>query len=386
MNLAEDIAGAFLVLLAGVDLFLTVFNYDGFTFLAGRYQGFVWRLTILVTAALPPRPRRAARSLGSAMLVPATVALWLGLEISGFALIYQSGLVSHGLHPTQRLAPGFGSAFYFSAGVISTLAFGDLVPHGAVYQAVTDLQAITGLATFTLALGYVVTAFGVLGNLDTLHNTVTRHARDPERPSSILARHYRGGAPAELTDLLQALSDQLEAYDNGLRRYPVVFYFHTRRVARSVPRVFSTLGSLLAHIRWGLPADDAMADDPWLVVLLEQYASTMSRLQRSFVGPREAEPPPIPTAEEFGAAYRRGSGDDSVVAFRALQDRTRAATGLPADPDEDADRAYERFREWFFFHHRNAAVLDRVSRRLGYGREPMVGATAPGPANAPAAG
>ncbi|HET6873757.1 MAG TPA: hypothetical protein VFH70_03210 [Acidimicrobiales bacterium] len=114
----EDVAGAALIAVAALDLLLTVFNYDGFNFLAGRYQRACWRGVLLLTSLLPSRPRRGARSLGSAMLVPATVALWLSIEISGFALLYHGGLVSHGLHLTQPLAVGWGSAFYFSAGVI----------------------------------------------------------------------------------------------------------------------------------------------------------------------------------------------------------------------------------------------------------------------------
>ncbi|HET6873758.1 MAG TPA: hypothetical protein VFH70_03215 [Acidimicrobiales bacterium] len=128
------------------------------------------------------------------------------------------------------------------------------------------------------------------------------------------------------------MSERLESYDEGLRRYPVVFYFHTRRLARSIPRVFDSLGGLMEALRWGLPAGSAMSDGPWVHVLLEQYDSTLDRLQRSFVGPRSLEPPPAVTPAEFAEAYRSGAGDASAVGFRDLQDRTRAAAGLAAPP------------------------------------------------------
>lgn len=364
-------AGIVLVTLALVDLFLTVFNYDGFTFVAGRFQRLLWRFLRGFTRPLPERARHAALSLGSAAMLPATVAYWLAIEVAGFALIYEHGLDTHSFDITQRLAPGIGSAFYLSAGAISSLTFGDLIGRTAVYQAALVTETIFGLATFTLALGYVVTTFGVLSNLDALHNTVRRHAPDPARPSSILSRHFRGGQPSELSDLLQSLSGSLEAYDEGLRRYPVVYYFHTRRVSRSIPRVFWSLGELLAQLRWGLPPDVAIVDDPWLAALLSQYSTTMDRLRRSFVGPDPMEEADPVDAVSFAAAYSARSGqplpDDAWVAsFISTQERARAAAGLAAPPDDDIGHAYERYREWLGFAWHRSAVLERIADRLGY--------------------
>lgn len=66
------------------------------------------------------------------------------------------------------------------------------------------------------------------------------------------------------------------------RRYPVVYYFHTRRPARSIPQIFSSLGRLVALLRWGLPAQEPMTDDPLLAALIGEYGTTLERLQRSF--------------------------------------------------------------------------------------------------------
>lgn len=368
-NLALVVAGMAIVALALVDLFVTVFNYDGFTFLSGRYQRALWRIGVTASAVLPPKPRAAARSLGSALLLPATVAWWLAAEITGFALVFASGMHTGGFHLASGARPGLGLAYYLSAGAETTLTFGDAIPAKDLYRALVDLQTVAGLATFTLALGYLVTTYGVLDDLDSLHNTVRRHARDPSNPTSILARHYRGGVATELTDLLQVLSERLESYDDGLRRYPVVFYFHTRRPARSIPQVFATLGELLAAIRWGLPADDPMAADPWLAALLEQYSATIARLQRSFVGPERLQPPTRATVEEFRRAYQEQpalGGEDQVGRFRQLQDRTRRATELPLPPDGDLDQTFGRYQQWLEFDSRQRQILDQVRSSLGY--------------------
>jgi hypothetical protein len=375
-DLALGALGALLVLVALADLFLTIFNYDGFNSLANRLHAGLWRVMRGLSRPLPNRLRHTALSLGSASMLPATYVLWLGLEITGFALIFLPGIAAHGssagfaLHGASH---SLGTAYYLSAGAISSLTFGDVLPVSGLDRALVDVETIVGLTTFTLALGYVVTTFDVLRTLDGLHSTVRRHAEDPGKPSSILARHFRGGQPTELPDLLGSLADRLEDYDQGLRRYPVVYYFHTRRLARSTPRIFHNLGRLLALLRWGLPTDEAMTNDPLLAALLDEYQTTLDRLQRSFVGPPDLEPPTPADRENFDRAWSQQgtalAGDrNDVGAFRELQRAAREAAGLGEPPATPDDAMYEQYRDWLPYAKRNAVVLDRIADALGYDR------------------
>lgn len=376
IDLVESTAGLALVAGALFDLFITVFNYDGFTFVAGRFQRLFWTLLRTWSRLVPGDGRHAVLSIGSAAMLPATVALWLAAEICGFSLIFLPGLAHHAFHLSDGVVPGTGSALYLSAGAITSLTFGDLIAKTGPYQAALVVETVIGLATFTLALGYVVTTFGILETLDKLHNTVRRHASDPHLPSSILTRHYRGGEPSELPGFLQSLSDLLEDYDEGLRRYPVVYYFHTRRVDRSIPRIFWILGELLAQLRWGLPASEAMVDDPWLAALLSQYGATVDRLRRSFVGPESLGSWPRAGRAEFVRVYLAaadGGGDrprTSPATFWAMQARARSAAGLGPPPDPDLTTAYQRYLEWREFDHRRDVILSRVAQRLGYDEAP----------------
>jgi hypothetical protein len=366
-SLALAALGALIVVAAALDLFLTVFNYDGFNFVAVRFQHLLWKLLRTASRVLPRRARHSALSLGSAAMLPATVALWLGLEITGFALMFERGVRTGGFK-TSGVGSSIGDAFYVSGGAISSLTFGDVVPRGTWERAAVDLETILGLATFTLALGYVVTAFGALGALENLHGRVRRHAEDAGRPSSIIARHFRGGQPSDLPSFLQALGDDLESYDQGLRRYPVVYYFHTRRLRRSIPFVFESLGQLLALLRWGLPRSEPMTQDPFLHALVDAYDTTLERLRRSFVGPRPLDVPEPLSREEFAVSSKstHAGGARGIAAFRQLERRALAAAGW--SPDDDDETRYERYREWFPFAYRRHVVLDRVADALGYDR------------------
>jgi hypothetical protein len=367
---ALDAGGALIVLVACFDMFLTIFNYDGYTTLATIFHRGWWKLARAVTRPLPARLRPIALSVGSASMLPATVALWLGLEITGFALLFDSSL-GGGAFVLRGAAPSLGTGFYLSAGAISSLSFGDVVARGAADRAFVDLETIVGLATFTLALGYVVTAFGILGALENLHGRVRRHTDRLDRPESLLYRHFRGGSTSDLPAFLQALSDDLESYDQGLRRYPVVYFFHTRRTRRSIPHVFAAIGDLVALLRWGLPKDEPLAKDAFLIALHDGYEQTLDRLRRNFAGPKPITTPQPVGRDEFAA----GSDDAGVRAFRDLQERGHAAAQAAAGGDLDAD--YERYREWLPFAHRQHLILDRVADTLGYERPRTVFEGAP---------
>jgi hypothetical protein len=363
-RLALAAGGALLVLVALGDMFLTIFNYDGYLTLTTIFHRGWWRLVRILAAPLPEKLRDLVLSVGSASMLPASVGAWLGLQITGFALLYYSGLEGNAFRLTGT-AGSLGTAFYLSAGDISSLTFGDVVAREGLYRALVDLETIVGLATFTLALGYVVTAFGVLGTLGTLHGRVRRHADDLQRPESIVRRHFRGGSPSDLPSFLQALGEDLDAYDQGLRRYPVVYYFHTRRPERSLPHVFTALGDLISLLRFGLPADDPVAEDPFLAALHDGYRITLDRMRRSFVGPRPIELPTPLDRERFAEAWENEGTDAVVDAFRRLDALTREITDAA---DQGTDEIYARYEGWLPFAYEQQVVLDRVAGRLGYPR------------------
>ncbi len=275
-QLAVGAAGGLLLVLVLVDLFVTIFGYDGFTFLAPRAHRALWALMRWATSWLPKRPRRTLLALGSAGLLPATIALWLGLEMAAFAMIYVPGLASGGFVVAPHAGRGAGSAFYLSGGALTSLTFGDYIPRAPLDRAMLDFETVVGIATFTLAITYVLSAFDALAKLRSVHARVRRNAVEPHRPSTILERRYRSGDASYYSDFLQAIVEGLDEYDEGLRRFPVAFYFHTRRTERSMPLIMAALGQLIELSRWGLPSSEAITRDPNLLALVEGYSTRMA--------------------------------------------------------------------------------------------------------------
>ncbi len=365
--IAAGVIGGVVLLVTLADVFVTVFNYDGFTFLAGRFHRLFWHGLRRGTSWLHAGNRASVLSLGSAAMLPATLIFWLVLEVSAFALMYLPGLAGGWFRLSDHLQPQIGTAYYLSAGDITSLTFGDVVPRSGLCQALVDAETAAGLATVGLAVAYILAAFDALGSLHKLHGRVRRQATEPNRPSTIVARYFHGGQPGELTGVLEAFTEDLEDYDQGLRRYPVVFYFHPRRAERSIPRIFAALGDLIEVTRWGLPADQPLTRHPDVLALADEYTTTVRRLQRSFVGPAIDNPPaPLPEPA-FWDHYRQDQpADEYVLAFRSLEQEARQASGLASDPHTPCAQTYRRYQEWLPFHHRRRTLINRVTIALGY--------------------
>lgn len=371
VGMAVGVAGGAVLVIAAIDLFITVFNYDGFNFLASRLHGLLWAVVRTSSRPLPQTKRAGYLSVGSAGMLPFTLLWWLGLEVTGFALMYLPGLASGEFAAQNRTLLGAGGAFYLSAGDLTSLTFGDLVARSAVYRALLDLETVIGLATFTIGLTYVIAAFEALGTLNRLHGRVRRHAISPNQPASILARHFLRGRAEGISSLVQSLVEDLASYEDALRRYPVVFYFHTRQAERSIPMIYAALGQLIELLRFGLPRSEDITQDPYVLALEDQYTITGERLLRSFVGPPPASAEQQIAPHRFAAAYaaHQGSG---VRAFASLRAEAAEATGLTLSDDPASPELYQQYVEWETFHTRRDAVEQRLRRALCYDEQAAV--------------
>ncbi len=359
------VVGGALIVLGLADIFLTVLNYDGFSFLASRLYRYLWTAARTCVRVLPERLAGGVLSVAAPAMLPATVAVWLALEVIGFALIYHVGMVDGAFTAPAGHNPSFGQALYLSGVTIATLGYGDITPQQPLYQALTVGESLTGFAILTLTISYVLGAFGVLNRLSILSDTLRHHAADPTDPASLLDRHVLHGEPRGLEALLERIHDGLQSYDEGLRRYPVVYYFHARQLTRSMPYVVAVVGYLVSALRWGLPGSHALRDDPWLLALVDQYDSLVQRIQRSFVGGALDEPPPALELHEFVLAYGSTGKDGWVDDFRELEERTARQFSL-AGGDRDAGDTYRRYRDWLPFAHRRLDFLARAAQDLGY--------------------
>ena len=121
-----------------------------------------------------------------------------------------------------------------------------------------------------------------------------------------------------------------------------------------------------AALRWGLPRDHTGSQTPWLPTLVVGLDTLTTYLDERFLSEAlEDAPEPFPF-ETFRAALERGKepSDPWLDRFVQMQVFMRELVRLEDAPDPK--EAYECYREWLPFAHRNREFFEASARDLGY--------------------
>ena len=261
----------------------------------------------------PDRRERFLVPFGPVSLVGLLV-VWVALLVSGW------GLVWWGLQNHLDGIDGVVSGIYFSGVTFLTLGYGDIFPTGSGSRLLAVVEALMGILTTALVIGFLPILFGAyarreakLLTLDDLEDQITARG--------FLQRYAGGGDLAPLFEEFRSWEAWCADVYDSHTAYPMLLTFRSRQPGR-----------------------------PWSVglgIVLESVSNVLAIVDRSDLGPAEslyrravmvldtvrrhrqvAVPPlPVPEAE----VERR---------FRAVYDAF-VADGLPVRPvDEARDRLH----------------------------------------------
>jgi hypothetical protein len=362
------LAGVFLIIVGLLDVFFTVLHYDGFGFLSSRLYRRIFGLVRFLTRPLPRRYRALGLSMAAPLMVPVTIAVWILLVTLGYALVYYAGMDGETFFslPGRNLDPSLLEALYLSGVAVSTLGFGDITPTSSLYQAIVVSEALVGFGILTLAISYIIGVYGVLQRLGVLAAGLHHQAQDTDNPWTILAPHFQGGKPVALESHLMELHRGLVEVYEGMRRYPIVYYYHSRRAYRSLPYTFRMMGGMAGALRWGLPTGHLASQTPWLPTLITGLTTLMVYMDERFLSEHLEDAQKPVSFEGFEAALtgQRDPPDWFSKRFVEMERWMRDLAHLEEAPD--AKEAYERYSEWLPFAHHVRAFFEASAKDLGY--------------------
>lgn len=354
-----------LVVLAGlVDVFLTVLHFDEPGLIAARTYRVAWRTARALTGPLPGRLRSLVRSMAAPLMVAGTLGGWLGAQVFGFALIYLPAVADRHDFDFGTLPRNLGSSLYFSAASLTSLSFSDAEPRRLAYHWVAAIETLIGLGILTLAISYLLGLYQVLQQQGVLASRLRHQARGENDPRSLLSAHFVDGEAREISTLLRDLHQNLTEQHEGMRRYPIAYYFHSRELSRSLPYIFWFIGASAASLRWGLPSGHPATRDPYLPTLLDGFDDVLGRFRRRFL-PRTASSEWHPVSEpRFAEDLRRGrSEEERLQAFIEVEAFMGEIAGV--QPWADPADSYTRYVEWGTYTSRGKAFVEAASRDLG---------------------
>lgn len=371
LDLALSILGGVLIVLGLVDVFLTVLYYDDMGFLSNRLYRWSWETTRRGTALLPKGMCSMGRSLGGPLMVLATPLMWVGLELVGFALLFFVGLGEGNFVFGPQLEPDWLLAIYYSVVTVATLGYGDITPIVPSYQMLAALGTLIGFALFSLATTYILGVYRVLGRMNILEMGLYHQTEDSEEPLSALECYFPGGEAHSLGPLLRDFHQGIEAYYNGIRRYPVVYFFHSRKPYRSAPFAFRMIGHMAAGLRWGLPAEHPATREPALYPLVSGFVLTTNLIKGRLAIQDNEAPPETVSFSVFSEALsgEKEPEDHWLGRFMKVERFMRRLACLEQSPEPK--EAYARYEQWLPLAHHTDNFVKLLAEDLGYKPEDL---------------
>jgi hypothetical protein len=366
MNTFLTVFGALVCVVGLADVFLVVLQYDSLGLLAPRLHRLVWTALRRSAQRLPSNVRLLARTMGGPAMIPMTLVLWLGMQVVGFTLIFYPAMRAHGFAIHAPLHPELGVAFSFSVATLSSLSFTGVSPATFPVHVLAALETVVGLGLLTLTISYVVNVYRLLQQEMALASVLHDEGDDSLDARVIVKSRFYRGEVVELSGHLRELHRSIVGLHEAYHRYPVLYYFTSRRPFRSAAYIFRMLGGVIAALSWGLATGHPAHDDPWLPPLVRAYTRALIHVADTYLGGRVADPDTDPVDEAtFDRARRRGDADDEHLRrFLDLERYMADIAGLRRPPARDA---YRRYREWLSFTVKTEAFLEALDADLGIG-------------------
>lgn len=353
-----------------IDVFLTALNYDESGFIAGPLTALQWKVLRAGTRRLNRRWRPTALRQVTGLQIMASVVTWIGGTILGYGLIYYGSM--HGDNFVYSGAhAGIFAALYFSAAQLATVGTSQLTPNTEVLSALSVAETLTGVILVSLILTFLLGVYDVISSLRSLCSQFYSSERGAGDPISSLEPFFPQGQPTGLDGHLEAISDSLGSYSDGLRLHHAAYYFQSGRDQFSLPYALRMLSGVVAALRWGVPAGRLDSLQPDLVPLttqLNQFGDYIHPLLQW----KSTDVPALPDAQTFERAWRAAPGspesDPWVSRFKQLNADMAHLTRT--DLDDNLQEAYARFTQWLPFTYRTHHLIRAVSRDLDY--QPIV--------------
>jgi hypothetical protein len=155
------------------------------------------------------------------------LVVWIALFMVGWALIWL-GLRDH----IQGVAD-FPDAVYFAGTTFFTVGFGDIVAIGNVARILTLFEALTGVLTTALVIGYLPTLYGAYSRREVQLLLLDDLEEDVVTPAGIITSYGRSGDFADLDrSFLEWERWCADVFDTHTA-YPMLMLFRSRQPGRS---------------------------------------------------------------------------------------------------------------------------------------------------------
>lgn len=227
------VLGSVLVLLLGLDVFLTVFHPQGHGGPVNRrVSRLIWSAARWAGQRGDGSKRDGLLALGGPIIVLATLLVWVLLLVAGFTLVFYPWIDTFLVSPGTLRSP-WAESLYYSAYTAATLGFGDVVANSESLRLITVLEAFGGFALLSASVTYFLAVYRELIAMQSLAANISGLFRAGEMH---VVEFTRAEGYEALARWCEQLTDDLSKVLLAHFQYPVLHYFRPQERSRALPR------------------------------------------------------------------------------------------------------------------------------------------------------
>lgn len=242
-KLAFTVSGVVLLLLVAADVYVTILDdRPRVGALGDTLNQSVWRIALSIARRVSRTHRHRLLNLVGPLLMPALIIVYITLLTFGFGLIYFPRLTTLFKVSESFGTPGFWDAIYFSGMTLTTAGFGDITPQARTMRLLAVSESAAGVALISLAVTYLLTVYGALERKRAVALSFYHQADEGANVAGFIAHHFVVDRFVGFEGVLRVAARDLQGLLESHIEHPILHYFHTVEVYKSLPRVlFITL-------------------------------------------------------------------------------------------------------------------------------------------------
>lgn len=223
-NWLITLLGLFVTLLIIIDVFLTVLHIDSDGPIARAvFHTIWWALMALVRTF--PAARRSLVALAGPFMIAGAIAIWIGIFILGFALIYWPYMELFRADDGY-VALGFIEALYFSGVTATVLGYGDISPMNNLLQVFSFIQSGLGFAMLTGIITYLINVVSGASERNALSLRFWALTGQTGNGSEAVIRSLSCEEIIDLRIRLQNLLDSTHNIHQKMHQFPILDLFY----------------------------------------------------------------------------------------------------------------------------------------------------------------
>jgi hypothetical protein len=307
------VAGAIMVLSAGVDLVWTTLGTHGGGPVTDTLLNAIWKLLLRLHRR---RPKHRLLSYAGSVLLTLIVVIWMGLFWAGCFLVFEGRRDSVVDSHARRIATS-EEKFFFAGSTLFTFGTAEYAANGPWWRLAAVVTGAIGLGAVTLAITFL---------LQVLQSVVMKRALavyisdTGSPPYELLNRSWTGERFNGLDGHMANITEQLHVVTEQHLAYPVLRYFHSEKLRTASTVRLAGLYEITLILEEGI-APHLRLGRISIYPLRDALAGYCEALSGMFVNPTAA-PPPLPSL-----APLRDLGVETVddATFAAAADAEKVA-------------------------------------------------------------